>query len=411
MKDSGVAWLGKIPSSWPQKHARYLFRESKVLVGDRWGDYELLSLTLRGIIPRSEVEGGKNPEKYDAYQIVRDNDLVMCLFDYDVTPRTVGRVTQTGMLTGAYTNLKPYKGVSTRYYNYFFLSLDSTKELLHLCTGLRNGISKPVFFGLNLPFPNYDTQEKIADFLDTETAQIDNLIAKQERLLELLEEKRRATITHAVTRGLNPSVELKETNIPWLGQVPAHWNVNPLFKYVKENKRSNKGMVNENVLTLSYGKIKEKNLDNGGLMPESFETYQIVKPGDIILRLTDLQNDKTSLRVGHSNFEGIITSAYVDISSVSYKSKYLYYLLHAYDLMKVFYNLGAGLRQGMKFSDLKRLPAFGVKQDEQQQIIDYLESYERKTDELKQKIQTQITLLRERRTSLISHAVTGKIKI
>jgi type I restriction enzyme S subunit len=170
-------------------------------------------------------------------------------------------------------------------------------------------------------------------------------------------------------------------------------------------------MVNENVLTLSYGKIKEKNLDNGGLMPESFETYQIVKPGDIILRLTDLQNDKTSLRVGHSNFEGIITSAYVDISSANYKSKYLYYLLHAYDLMKVFYNLGAGLRQGMKFSDLKRLPAFGVEQDEQQQIIDYLESYERKTDELKQKIQTQITLLRERRTSLISHAVTGKVKI
>lgn len=411
MKDSGVAWLGKIPSNWPQKHARYLFRESKALVGDKWPDYELLSLTLRGIIPRSEVEGGKNPEKYDAYQIVHDNDLVMCLFDYDVTPRTVGRATQTGMLTGAYTNLKPYKGVSTRYYNYFFLSLDSTKELLHLCTGLRNGISKPVFFGLNLPFPNYDTQEKIADFLDTETAQIDNLIAKQERLLELLEEKRRATITHAVTRGLNPSVELKETNIPWLGQIPAHWNVNPLFKYVKENKRSNKGMLNENVLTLSYGKIKEKNLDNGGLMPESFETYQIVKSGDIILRLTDLQNDKTSLRVGHSSFEGIITSAYVDISSASYKSKYLYYLLHAYDLMKVFYNLGAGLRQGMKFSDLKRLPAFGVEQDEQQQIIDYLESYERKTDELKQKIQTQITLLRERRTSLISHAVTGKIKI
>jgi type I restriction enzyme S subunit len=136
-----------------------------------------------------------------------------------------------------------------------------------------------------------------------------------------------------------------------------------------------------------------------------------VKPGDIILRLTDLQNDKTSLRVGHSNFEGIITSAYVDISSANYKSKYLYYLLHAYDLMKVFYNLGAGLRQGMKFSDLKRLPAFGVEQDEQQQIIDYLESYERKTDELKQKIQTQITLLRERRTSLISHAVTGKVKI
>ena len=170
-------------------------------------------------------------------------------------------------------------------------------------------------------------------------------------------------------------------------------------------------MVNENVLTLSYGKIKEKNLDNGGLMPESFETYQIVKPGDIVLRLTDLQNDKTSLRVGHSGFEGIITSAYVDVSSISYESKYLYYLLHAFDLMKVFYNLGAGLRQGMKFSDLKRLPSFDIGREEQLKVVAYLEDFEKKTDELKQNIQTQIKLLKERRTSLISHAVTGKVKL
>ena len=411
LKDSGEKWLGLIPREWPLQHLRYVFRPSKQVVGVSATEYELLSLTRRGVISRSEVEGGKNPENYDTYQVVEPNDLLVCLFDYDVTPRTVGEVTRRGMVTGAYTVLKPATKICTRYYYYLFLSLDETKELLHLCTGLRNGLTKPVFFGLNVPLPDFGVQQNIVEYLDLETAKIDNLIVKQERLLALLEEKRRGTITHIVTRGLKPNADLKESGIPWLGKIPAQWNVYPLYSYVQENRRSNKGMINENVLSLSYGRIVEKNVDNGGLMPESFETYQIVKPGDIILRLTDLQNDHTSLRVGHSGYEGIITSAYVNISSDKYDSQYLYYLLHAFDLLKVFYNLGGGLRQGMKFSDVKRLPAFDVAKKEQLEIVDYLVKQQLKTDDIKQKIQTQITLLKERRTSLISHTVTGKLKV
>lgn len=295
---------------------------------------------------------------------------------------------------------------------YYYLQSKSFKSEFNLnITGLIGGVSKAKLSGFTVPLPSSVTQQKIADYLDKETAKIDNLIAKQENLLKLLEEKRRATITHAVTRGLDPKVELKETDIPWLGRIPAQWNIYPLYRYVHENKRSNKGMVSENVLSLSYGRIIEKSLDNGGLMPESFETYQIVKKGDIILRLTDLQNDHTSLRVGHSDYDGIITSAYVNISSKQYDSMYLYYLLHAYDLLKVFYNLGGGLRQGMKFSDVKRLPAFDLPIIEQKNIVKYLEEQQKKTLYLKQKIQEQIALLKERRTSLISHAVTGKIKV
>lgn len=407
MVDSGVEWLGRLPKNWGVNRVGMLFKQRNEKVSDK--DYEPLSVTKKGIVPQLE-DAAKTNDGDNRKKVLKGDFVINSRSDrkgssgispLDGSVSLINTVLTNGKLNSSYTHhllrSQPFQEEFYRYGQGIVADLWSTNYQR--------------MKSISLPVPPSVHQQKIADFLDTETAKIDNLIAKQERLLELLEEKRRATITHAVTRGLDPHVELKETNIPWLGQIPAHWNVNPLFKYVKENKRSNKGMVNENVLTLSYGKIKEKNLDNGGLMPESFETYQIVKPGDIILRLTDLQNDKTSLRVGHSSFEGIITSAYVDISSVSYKSKYLYYLLHAYDLMKIFYNLGAGLRQGMKFSDLKRLPAFGVEQDEQQQIIDYLESYERKTDELKQKIHTQITLLRERRTSLISHAVTGKVRI
>lgn len=405
MVNSDVTWIGEMPANWQVKKFSSLYTATnagEVIPKEYWDvDGPLLMYTASQSPMRSMFPSFPSSKrtKLDDILIARNGDGV------------IHQPEENSIYTNVVQRVSFARSdVCIRYVIY---ALKASLDYVH---GQSNGdfivsLNMGMWNNTRLPVPQRETQQKIADFLDTETAQIDNLIAKQERLLELLEEKRRATITHAVTRGLDPNVELKETDIPWLGQIPAHWNVNPLFKYVKENKRSNKGMLNENVLTLSYGKIKEKNLDNGGLMPESFETYQIVKPGDIILRLTDLQNDKTSLRVGHSSFEGIITSAYVDISSVSYKSKYLYYLLHAYDLMKVFYNLGAGLRQGMNFSDLKRLPAFGVEQDEQQQIIDYLESYERKTDELKQKIQTQITLLRERRTSLISHAVTGKVMV
>lgn len=420
MKDSGVAWLGKIPSSWPQKHARYLFRESKLLVGDRWGDYELLSLTLRGIIPRSEVEGGKNPEKYDAYQIVSDNDLVMCLFDYDVTPRTVGRVTQTGMLTGAYTNLKPYKGVSTRYYNYFFLSLDSTKELLHLCTGLRNGISKPVFFGLNLPFPNYDTQEKIADFLDTETAQIDNLIAKQERLLELLEEKRRATITHAVTRGLNPHAELKQTNIPWLGQVPQHWKLGKIYQYCTTGSGTTPnsnlgdwytdtesgtpwvttGELRESLIMTTKVKVTEVAI-------QKHSALKVYPAGTLLIAMYGA----TIGRLGTLGVSACTNQACCALKpSESLLNKYLYYYLLGMREQLLFLSSGGG-QPNISKEKIDSFPLLLPDRTEQLEIANWLDSQEDKVDKLKQKIQTQITILRERRTSLISHAVTGKVKI
>jgi len=414
MKDSGVAWLGKIPSSWPQKHARYLFRESKTLVGDKWGDYELLSLTLRGVIPRSEVEGGKNPEKYDSYQIVHDNDLIMCLFDYDVTPRTVGRVTQTGMLTGAYTNLKPYKGVSTRYYNYFFLSLDTTKELLHLCTGLRNGISKPVFFGLNLPFPDYVTQQKIADFLDTETAQIDNLIAKQERLLELLEEKRRATITHAVTRGLNPGVELKETNIPWLGQIPAHWTLQKLGSLTRlvigsTPSTQNSSDFDGDQIWVTIADMKSKKINKSKQMltlnAVRNKNMELVPKGSLLFSF------KLSVgKVGYADVD-LYTNEAIAAFLPNYRvlSEFLYYAAQIYFVNEANINIyGAAL---FNQELLKRVRVAYPEVDEQRTIVEYLDRHEEKTKELKQKIQTQITLLRERRTSLISHAVTGKIKV
>lgn len=138
--------------------------------------------------------------------------------------------------------------------------------------------------------------------------------------------------------------EYKPSGIDWVSAIPKSWEVLPAFIVVKDVCIKNVDGVEDNVLSLSYGNIVKRNLDdNFGLLPESFNTYQIVSEGNIVLRLTDLQNDKKSLRVGYVNEKGIITSAYLNLACLKYlESRYAYFLLHSYDLTKVFYGMGGG---------------------------------------------------------------------
>ncbi len=148
----------------------------------------------------------------------------------------------------------------------------------------------------------------------------------------------------------------------------------PLSSIAKEVKRKNSHLLEENLLSLSYGKIVRKDINSdGGLLPESFDGYNIIQGGDTVLRLTDLQNDKRSLRTGLALENGIITSAYTTIRPTNVEPKWLSYTLHSYDIQKIFYSLGSGLRQSMNFSDLKNLPIYLPSIDEQRRIIEYLD--------------------------------------
>ena len=148
----------------------------------------------------------------------------------------------------------------------------------------------------------------------------------------------------------------------------------PLSSIAKEVKRKNTHLLEENLLSLSYGKIVRKDINSdGGLLPESFDGYNIIQSGDTVLRLTDLQNDKRSLRTGLALENGIITSAYTTIRPTNVEPKWLSYTLHSYDIQKIFYSLGSGLRQSMNFSDLKNLPIYLPSTDEQRRIIEYLD--------------------------------------
>ena len=201
--------------------------------------------------------------------------------------------------------------------------------------------------------------------------------------------------------------EYKDSGVAWLGEVPSHWRFRPLLALVEECNFSNLGMIESNLLSLSYGRIIEKDISsNDGLLPESFETYQIVDHGDIILRLTDLQNDQRSLRSGLVKRKGIITSAYTAIRPHGIHSKYLAHLMRAYDLQKVFYSMGGGLRQTMKYADLRHLPVLEPSLVEQASIAAFLDHETAKIDALIAEQEKLIELLKEKRLAVISHAVT-----
>lgn len=233
----------------------------------------------------------------------------------------------------------------------------------------------------------------------------------RERERELLESLKQSEIANVVTHGLNPNVPMKDSGIPWIGMIPKHWEVRSLSQMAKEHFISNKNIHNQNLLSLSYGKIVNKDINTtDGLLPASFDTYQIVEDGNIVLRLTDLQNDHRSLRVGLSTQKGIITSAYLALEVMAHVlPEYLYYLLHSTDVKKVFYSMGNGLRQSLNWAELRKLKCILPPLDEQCAIVDYIETRLTKIDSYIADLQAEIDYLKEFKQRLISDVVTGQI--
>ena len=207
---------------------------------------------------------------------------------------------------------------------------------------------------------------------------------------------------------LKPYPEYKESGLPWLGGIPRHWNSGPGFAAFREKHVKNTGMQEETVLSLSYGRIVVKPPEKlHGLVPDSFETYQIVDPGDIIIRSTDLQNDWNSLRVGLVRSRGIITSAYLCFRTTGAVSpEYGYQLLHAFDLMKVFYGLGSGLRQNLDWGDFKRMLIFVPPPTEQVAIVRFLDWATERLDRAIRAKRKVIALLNEQKQAIIHRTVT-----
>lgn len=202
--------------------------------------------------------------------------------------------------------------------------------------------------------------------------------------------------------------KMRDSGIPWIGEVPEGWGIHPLYSYFAERKNKNSMLQEQNLLSLSYGKIIRKDINtNGGLLPANFTTYNIVQPNDIVIRPTDLQNDKKSLRTGLVTEKGIITSAYISLQPIAnIYIKYFHYLLHSYDINKVFYNMGNGVRQGLNYSEFSKLMLFCPGKEEQRRIANFLDFKCSEIDTLIENLRARMESVKEYKKAVITETVT-----
>lgn len=206
--------------------------------------------------------------------------------------------------------------------------------------------------------------------------------------------------------------EMKDSGIAWIGAMPRAWKMNTIAQIFLQVKCKNTGLQEKNLLSLSYGKVKRKSIDTvEGLLPESFDGYNIIEKDDIVLRLTDLQNDHTSLRVGLAEERGIITSAYLTIRNRSnFCPKYLYYYLHSFDIAKGFYGMGAGVRQGLNWDGVKWLKILAPSVPEQERIAVFLDAECAEIDAVLEKTRASIEEYKKLKQAVITQAVTKGIR-
>ena len=402
-KESGVQWLGEIPGHWGCVYINRLFN---IKAG---GDVkpELYSENQDETHPFPVYTNTKSAEEVYAY-----TSLATCPSNsITVTGRgEVGHAIFRDIPYDAIVrllSLTPKSNIICKFYAYF---IDTVIPFTSDSAAIGQ-LSAVQIKQKHVTLPPLSEQRAIVTYLDDKCGKIDKLVEGKQKQIELMAEMKQRIIADAVTRGLNPNVTMKVTNIPWLKEIPEHWESIKLKAFCKENKEKNKGNAESCVLSLSYGSIIIKQNINFGLVPESYENYQIVNPGYIILRLTDLQNDHKSLRTGLVKNRGIITSAYVGLIVSDMDSRYVQLLLHAYDITKIFYGMGGGLRQSMTFQDIANLYIPLPPLSEQRAIVSYLDDKCGKIDLLAEKLKAEIDAIKEYKQRLISDVVTGQIKV
>jgi len=337
--DSGVQWIREVPKNWTRVRCKDVLRETKIQVGEDSSKYTLLSLTINGIIVRDLSESkGKFPKEFNTYKIVKPNELVFCLFDVDETPRTVGLVTQEGMLTGAYSVFS-VRNVDVNFLYRYFISLDDRKALKPLYRGLRKVIPLPAFLSMPIYLPPLSEQRAIADWLDAKCADVDAAIELQQRMIDKLKAYKTAVIHQAVTKGLDKNANLKDSGVQWIGEVPEHWEVCKIKQVCRIFGRIGfRGYTQDDLVDAGEGAItlSPSNMQNGKMnfnkcnyltWKKYYESPEImINDGDILFVKTGSTYGKTSI-VENLPMEATINPQIVVLKEIKMNNYFLYYLL------------------------------------------------------------------------------------
>ena len=413
-KDSGVKWLGEIPSHWDMLAIKHILKLKKNIVGKQSSQFDLLSLTLKGVVKRDmENPEGKFPASFDAYQIVEPNDFIFCNFDNEETPRAVGLSPYKGMITGAYDVLfRKNSKLTDKFLIYYFLYIDDAKRFKPLYKGLRKTVPFDSFMSYKIPIPSLKEQDAIVSYLDSVTAKIDEAIAQQQKMIDLLDERKQIIINKAVTKGLDPNVKMKPSGIDWIGEIPEHWKVIRI-KYLLEEMKDRSVNGREEPLSMSqvFGLIPTRKMDTIPNMASSYVGAKLVKSGNLVFNKL-----KAHLGVFNvSKYDGLVSPDYAVYASTGRANlSFLEYIFKTpkciHEFVKLITGVGAGLSR-LYTSDLFSIYCAIPPINEQNQICSYIESNTVCLNEAIINCRSKIALLQERKQIIINDVVTGKVKV
>ncbi len=426
-KDSGVEWLGEVPEHWKIGKFRHAFIESNEKIKDAVVGQMLSVSGYRGIeIKEYDDENRRRLDKdLIGYRIVRPGQLVVNTMWLNYAGLGVSDF--EGHVSPAYRSYWISEKLEKRFLHYLMRSDRYVKGYTKFLTGVRPNslqMGRDDLMAFPILQPSREEQDVIATFLDQETAKIDTLIAEKQRLIELLKEKRQVVISHAVTKGLNLNAPMKDSGVEWLGEVPEHWNLKKL-KYTcnifpsnidKKSYDLETAVFLCNYTDVYYNDRITKEID---FMKATASEDQIVKfelkAGDLIITKDSETADDIAIAAYVLNdLPGVVCGYHLSMIRPSRGNNGLYVkrLFDSHYLKSCVAVLANGLtRVGLSQSALDNLVIPLPPQTEQTAIASFLDQETAKIDTLIDEANKGITLLQERRSSLISAAVTGKIDV
>lgn len=432
MKDSGIEWIGQIPDDWNILPTKRFFRHTKTLAGEQVDSYERLALTMNGVIKRSKDDSeGLQPEKFDTYQVLHENELVFKLIDLaNVKTSRVGLSLYNGIVSPAYIVLIN-DSKDNRFFYYYFISMYYNEIFNNLGdNGVRSSLNAQDL--LNVPMVNIpnDLQIRIADFLDDKCGKIDRYIEKQQQIIDKLKEYKQAVITEAVTKGLNPDVPMKDSGIEWIGMIPEHWGVAKLanlFTFLGGYAFYSDLYVSETEnLIVRIGNVKNDRLlfDANPVYISDDLAEQVIKfklqCGDILFTMTGTKGKRDYFyTLILDNFHIQTKNLYLNQRVGCFRKKahihaeYYNYLLKDNRILdSIFlYETGTANQGNLGIDSINRTKVHLPPYDEQIMIANYLKEKCSRIDAVIAKKEVAINKSTEYKKSLIYEAVTGKLEV
>lgn len=402
--------LGEIPSHWKMKRLASMF-VGEVEINKEYRIKRAFKFNYGDLVPKNEVgdlEEYKNV--YTKYSLIKKGDIIIngLNLNYDFVSQRIACTPYEGIITSAYVVCRPRKKVSYNFYTYLFKGMDSMKLFHGMGSGIRLTLSFKELKRQLLPVPPEEEQDAIVFYLDIKCSSIEVLLANKKKEISLLQEMKQRVIADAITRGLNPNVKFKPTNISWLPEIPEHWKMSKVSSHFRQR---NEKVSDKKYSPLSVSKIGiTPQLDNVALSNAEGNSRKLVKVGDYAV---NSRSDRKG-SCGVSNYEGSVSLITIVLEPFDIDGGYVHYLFRSSPWVEEFYRNGRGIVADLWTTNYQMMKGMYLPVppiEEQHAIVSYITERVAKIDSLVEKLNKEIECIKEYKQRLISDVVIGQIKV